>query len=192
MLKMNAQKAAIFVGIAAVAIAIAGYIFLPPGVEKVRYSQPERSTWWSGPSMLATKWNYFEQEGVEIEDRYWMTGKRALQALFDQQTDMVYVAGPPVVISSYNGKSVLVLAQTMSSRNILHLLPRVENAHDWYEHPIGLARGTISEFFLIEHLKKLGKLNLYKEGKLKLINRPHAQVEFRRAHAEDNERGYYF
>lgn len=144
----------------------------------IRYAMPEKATWWIAPSMLATKWGYFERENVAIEDTYWPTGKRALQALLDQQSDIAYVAGPPITALAYNNEPVLVLAQTMSSRSIVHLLPNAKHVDDWYQYPIGLARGTISEFYLIAHLMKLGKLDLYKQAKLTLIDRPNVETNF--------------
>ena len=158
------------------ALIIGAYMI--PNTYVVRYAMPEKATWWIAPSMLAGKWGYFDQESVTIADTYWPTGRRALQALMDQQSDIAYAAGPPITTLAYRNQPVLVLAQTMSSRSIVHLLPNVEHKDDWYRYPIGLARGTISEFYLIAHLMKLGKLDLYKNGELTLIDRPHVEANF--------------
>ena len=152
--------------------------YMASGAYVVRYSMPEKATWWIAPSMLATKWGYFERENVDIEDTYWPTGRRALQVLMDQHADIAYAASPPITTLAYKNEPVLVLAQTMSSRSIVHLLPSAKHVDDWYNYPIGLARGTISEFYLIAHLAKLGKLDLYKQGKLTLIDRPHVEANF--------------
>lgn len=152
--------------------------YMIPNTYIIRYSMPERATWWIAPSMLASKWGYFERENVEIAETYWPTGRRALQSLMDQQSDIAYAAGPPITTLAYEKQPLLVLAQTMSSRSIVHLLPNVAHKDDWYRYPIGLARGTISEFYLIAHLMKLGKLDLYKKGALTLIDRPHVEANF--------------
>lgn len=161
-----------------VLIVAAYFVSSHRSVAKVEYSLPEKSTWWIAPSMLATKWGHFADERVDIKDQYWPTGKRALQAVLDQQADIGYAAGPPVAITIHSGKPLLVLAQAMSSRRIVHLLPRIGHAHDWYEHPIGLARGTISEFYLISHLKKIGKFDLYRNGKMTLVDRQRVEANF--------------
>lgn len=161
-----------------VLIVAAYFVSSHRSVAKVEYSLPEKSTWWIAPSMLATKWGHFADERVDIKDQYWPTGKRALQAVLDQQADIGYAAGPPVAITIHSGKPLLVLAQAMSSRRIVHLLPRIGHVHDWYEHPIGLARGTISEFYLISHLKKIGKFDLYRNGKMTLVDRQRVEANF--------------
>lgn len=144
----------------------------------VRYALPEKSTWWVAPSMLASKWGMFRKVRVDVREESWPTGKRALQALFEDRADIAYVAGPPVVRNAYDHAPLLVVAQTMSSNRIVHLLRQNDRADDWFKYPIGLARNTISEFYLISYLKKLGKLDLYRDGALQLVDRPNVEGNF--------------
>ncbi|HRY07755.1 MAG TPA: hypothetical protein P5114_11595 [Hyphomicrobiaceae bacterium] len=167
----------IFLAVIGVATLVFG-AYMVPSKFTVRYSMPEKATWWIAPSMLATKWGYFRQERVNLEDSYWPTGRRALRALMDQQSDIAYAAAPPITTLAYHNEPVLVLAQTMSSRSIVHLLPNAKHVDDWYHYPIGLARGTISEFYLIAHLIKIGKLDLYKKGEITLVDRPNVEANF--------------
>lgn len=109
-----------FVVIAMTLIGAASlYVWQARGNSVVRYALPEKSTWWIAPSMLAGKWKMFQAERVTVDDEYWATGRRALEAFFQGRGDIAYSAGPPVVSSLVDGKSVIVLARAMSSSRII-------------------------------------------------------------------------
>lgn len=178
MFKLQAPSGKILlITVACVAVAVAAYTALR-APEVVRYAMPERSTWWNAPSMLAEKWGMFNDAGVDIEGVHWPTGKRALQALLEDQADIAFVAGPPVAAATYENAPLIVLARSMSSNKIVHILRHKDLTQDWLNRPIGLARHTISEFYLIAYLLKLGKLDLYRKGALQLIDRPKVERNF--------------
>lgn len=156
------------VAIATAAAAVAAQIAQPP---RLRFALPEEGTWWRAPQLLAAKWGIFEDESVVVEEKYWPTGKRALQGLVQDEGDIAFVATPPIMKAAERGEKLLILAQAMSSPRLVHLLTRKENIDDWYAHPIGLARNTILELYLIEHLKRIGKLDAYRNNQLNLIDR---------------------
>ena len=179
MLKLQVPGAKVLLIVASLAAAALSAAFvMVRAPATIRFALPERSTWWIAPTMLASKWNLFSEARVAINKEYWPTGKRALQALFEDRADIAYVAAPPILQASFDDKRLVVVAQAMSSNRIVHLLRQNDHATDWLNYPIGLARHTISEFYLIAYLKKIGKLDLYRDGKLQLIDRPNVEGNF--------------
>lgn len=101
--------------------------------------------------------NYFKDEGLDVEEKMFSSGRDALQALFAKQAQFQSGAETPIVHSIVQGTDVVTIA-SISANHEAGFIARIDHGikkpEDLKGKKIATAAGTNSDYFLYEFLKK--------------------------------------
>lgn len=118
------------------------------------------AVWWTAPTVVALDHNLFERHGIRVQAFDVQTGLASKNAVVGGTADVGLVASTPLAMGAYSRESVIVLGSYVESKSLLSLV----TSESWDaassgvipQGPIAIVRGTISEFYLFEYLKKNG------------------------------------
>ncbi len=159
---MVMKRAAIF---SVVAIVIAVLIVLI-GVKTRKPAQdarpPERLTFavasvlGSTPALIAQRNAFFDTEGLDVEIKFYASGKEALAAVLRGEADLATVADLPIVLTALEGAEIRILAticRTGRENSIVARKDRgITTPAQMRGKVVGVIPGTTSEFLLDEFL----------------------------------------
>ena len=136
--------------------------------------EPQRvwpaSQGWPGAEFLPIIWKLDAEGPVKLVSAYGMSGTGTLELLLDGKADLAIAAAPPVVTAIGKGAPLQILALTVRASNQVRLLTNNNSAADWLTLPIALRTGTVMESALLGQLRKMGRLDLYRDRKLHIVN----------------------
>jgi len=141
------------------------------------YASPS-PVWWNAAPWVASEQGFYEKVNLNIRDFNVATGTRSKEAVATNNAHSGVAAPNSFSLASQADLNQLViLSNTMQSNTTVSIVSRSESI-DWSTARIGVVKGTIAEFYLISHLRKLGEnyLNLYIENKLNLVSQSPAGV----------------
>lgn len=106
---------------------------------------------------LASIQNYFKDEGLEVEEKMFSSGRDALDALLAKQAQLQSVSETPVVHAIVQGNDIVTIA-TVSRHHEARVIARADHGiskpEDIRGKKIATAVGTNSDYFMYEFLKK--------------------------------------
>lgn len=139
--------------------------------KKFTYASPS-PVWWNAAPLIANLKGFYESVDLDLQEFSVSTGTRSKEAVITGNA-FTGVAAPNSfsLAKPEHLNELVILSNTMQSNTTVSIVSREENI-DWEKVSIGLVKGTISEFYLISYLRKLGSeyLSLYTEGKLNTIS----------------------
>jgi NitT/TauT family transport system substrate-binding protein len=101
--------------------------------------------------------NYFKEEGLEVEEKMFSSGRDALEALLAKQAQLQSVSETPVVHAIVQGNDIVTIA-TVSEHHEARVIARIDHGiskpEDIKGKKIATAAGTNSDYFMYEFLKK--------------------------------------
>jgi ABC-type nitrate/sulfonate/bicarbonate transport system substrate-binding protein len=127
--------------------------------------------WWNAVPLIAQRHHCYEAEHVTVAEFEVPNGVRSKQAIAEGNADMGVASANAISTSTDSELMRLkILASITQSRSTLAIMSHA--GADPLVGRIGYAKGTISEFYLIAYLLKIGKIDLYRQKRLQLINLP--------------------
>lgn len=115
---------------------------------------------YSAPFYVAQNMGFWEKEGLTVEDKYFTSGRLALDALLAGGADLITVAETPIVFAAFSGQNVGIVATISSATNDLKVLARrdkgIERPEDLRGKRIGMLFGATSEYYANLFLQAYG------------------------------------
>ncbi len=104
----------------------------------------------SAPIIIALDQHYFKDEGLEIINKEYNSGKLALEGLFEGDVDITTVAGTPIIFNSFNRQDFVIIGTFVYSYYDVKILTRIESGRgsDLEGKTIAVDMGTTGQFFL--------------------------------------------
>ena len=106
---------------------------------------------------LASLKNYFNEEGLDVDEKLFSSGRDALEVLLAEQAQFQSVSETPVVHAIIQGNDIVTIA-TVSEHHEARVIARVDhginNPWDLKGKKVATAAGTNSDYFMYEFLKK--------------------------------------
>jgi hypothetical protein len=156
--------------------AALGFLTVPlaacvDGASTITFANPA-PVWWNAVPLVAAQRGFYSAEGVTVLGFDVPTGVASKQAIIDGNAVMG-VAAPNAISTSTDAElnRLKILGTLTQSANTIAILTR-GLASNFLESRIGYVRGTVSEFYLIAYLAKIGQLERYHNGRLDLVNLP--------------------
>jgi NitT/TauT family transport system substrate-binding protein len=110
----------------------------------------------SAPAYIARQRDFYAQEGVDVELRFYRSGKEALAAVLRGEAHLATVADLPIALAVLDGADLRVLATICKSGRENSLVARKDRGISTPDQvrgkTVGIIPGTTSEFLLDEFL----------------------------------------
>jgi NitT/TauT family transport system substrate-binding protein len=107
----------------------------------------------AAPLLVALGKEYFSQQGLDVDVRYFDSGKVALNTMFaENNLDIVVVAQTPIVAASFDRQDFAIVSGLSSSLNDVKILVRndrnIQSVEGLRDKRIGVTKGTTGHYFL--------------------------------------------
>lgn len=139
--------------------------------ETLRFAEAGKVWWASVPQIIADKRDLYGKEGLEIEKFDVNTGLASKNAVIQGNADVGVVSSTPLAIGATKKEPIVVLGSYMGAQHLLAIISRKTGSTPsipGLAEPVGYVKGTISEFYFIEYLKKSGYVDKFKNNDITL------------------------
>lgn len=150
---------------------VAAVIIFPIGKNKEPLRFANIGTlWYFAPTILTVEGAFDRSYTVNFKSFDVSTGLAAKNAVLAGQADIAIVASTPLAIGAAREEDILILGSFMRSSHLMTILSKKGPSENTIiSEPVGLVKGTSSEFYLIEYLRRKGQLSQYAQGNLSLV-----------------------
>ena len=129
----------------------------------------------TAPIFIAKEKGFFDEQGLDVEFKYFNSGRDDLQAVLGGSADIATVAETPLVFGGFENIDAYITATfmtTLVNNKLVSRKDKVNSIEDLRNKKIATLFGTSAEFFTREFLNKNG----INENEVDIINLNHPEM----------------
>lgn len=113
--------------------------------------------WWMAPGIIAQSENFYEKNDLKVKSFDVQTGLASKNAVLSGSADIGLVATTPLALGAFQNEGLIILCSYVESNELIALVTKDNKDTSLYSRPtppIAVVKGTISEIYLYNYLKK--------------------------------------